>query len=294
MAPEIVEIFRALVLGIVQGISEFAPISSSAHLIIVPWLFGWEGGATSSLEFDVALHLGTLSAVLVYFWRELWILIKAGFASIFKGGIKGDPNRKLAWLLVLGTIPAAVAGFLLEDTIDATFHGNGAGTSNQAIIAIAFMLAFFGLLMYLAERFARHERTLGQLSWWDAFLIGLAQTLALFPGVSRSGSTLTAGMALGFKRDVAAKYAFLLSIPITLGGGLKGVVDLVQESQSGAAGSSQLLVLLVGILAAAISGFLCIRFLLAYLRTQTIMVFVIYRWVLALVVIVIALWRMVA
>lgn len=294
MPIDIIELFRALVLGIVQGIAEFAPISSSAHLIIVPWLFGWEGGATSSLEFDVALHLGTLGAVLIYFWRELWILIKAGFASIFQGGIRDDPNRKLAWLLVLGTIPAAVAGFLLEDTIDAVFHGSGEGTSNQAIIAIAFMLALFGLLMYIVERFARHERMLAQLSWWDSFLIGLAQTLALFPGVSRSGSTITAGMALGFKRDVAAKYAFLLSVPITLGGGLKGVYDLVQEAQASASGSSELLVLLVGILAAGVSGFLCIRFLLAFLRTRTTMVFVIYRWVLAAVVIAIALWRIAA
>lgn len=293
MSIDITELIQALILGILQGIAEFAPISSSAHLILVPWLFGWEEGATSGLQFDVALHLGTLGAVLVYFRKELWILIKAGFASIFQGGIKGDPNRKLAWLLVLGTIPAALAGFFLEDTIDRIFHlgSDGQGISTQVVLAIAFMLAFFGLLMYLVERFARHERTLGQLSWWDAFLIGLAQTLALFPGVSRSGSTITAGMALGFRRDVAARYAFLLSVPITLGAGLKSVIDLVQEWTAGAAGSSDLLVFLVGIVTAAISGYLCIHFLLEYLRTRTTMIFVIYRWVLAAVVIAFALYR---
>jgi len=285
------EIVRALILGIIQGVAEFAPISSSAHLIIVPWLFGWQGGATTGLEFDVALHLGTLGAVLIYFRKELWTLIKAGFATIFKGGFKGDPNRKLAWLLVLGTIPAAFAGFFLEDTIDAVFHGNGAGTTNQVMISIAFMLALFGLIMYLVERFARHERTLGQLGWWDAFLIGLAQTLALFPGVSRSGSTITAGMALGFRRDVAARYAFLLSVPITLGAGLKGVLDMVQEQMSGAGAGNEWLVYLVGIVAAGISGYLCIHFLLEYLRTRTTMVFVIYRWALAAAVIAIALYR---
>lgn len=291
MTADMTELIRAIILGIVQGVAEFAPISSSAHLLIVPWLFGWQGGATTGLEFDVSLHLGTMAAVLVYFRHELWTLLKAGFASIFQGGIKGDPNRKLAWLLVLGTIPAAITGFLLEDTIDAIFHGSGAGTSNTAMIAVAFMMALFGLIMYVVERFARHERTLGQLSWWDAFLIGIAQTLALFPGVSRSGSTITAGMALGFRRDVAARYAFLLSVPITMGGGLKGVYDMVQESMAGGGAGNEWTIYLAGILAAAIAGYLCIHYLLEFLRTRTTMVFVVYRWVVAVVVIALAIYR---
>jgi undecaprenyl-diphosphatase len=153
------------------------------------------------------------------------------------------------------------------------------------------MLAFFGLIMYLVDRYARHDRPITSIRFIDALAIGLAQTLALFPGVSRSGSTITAGMALGFQRDVAARFSFLLSIPVTFGATMKGLMDIADSVQAGSLVPYDLIFFAVGILSAGIAGYLCIRFLLRYLRTQSIMVFVLYRWTLAAVVAVVALWR---
>jgi undecaprenyl-diphosphatase len=285
-------IFQAIILGIVQGVAEFAPISSSAHLIIVPWLFGWTNPVLSGLAFDVALHLGTLSAVVIYFWSDLWRLLGAAIASITQFKIGSDPDRKLAWLIVLATIPAVFAGFFLEDTINAVFHPAGVDVSGGTMLAIAGMLAGFGIIMYLADRLARHERPLTGIRLVDALIVGLAQTLALFPGVSRSGATITAGLALGFKRDVAARFSFLLSVPVTLGAGLKGLLELVGSWQDGALGSSDLLVVAAGILAAAISGYLCIHFLLRYLRTRSISIFVLYRFAVAVLIVAVVFLRM--
>ncbi len=285
-------IIQAIVLGIVQGVAEFAPISSSAHLIIVPWLFGWTDPLLSGLAFDVALHLGTLSAVVIYFWNDLWNLLRAGIASIREFKIGDDPNRKLAWLIVIATIPAVLAGFFLEDIVAAVFHPAGEDVSGRIMLSIAAMLAAFGVIMYLADRLARHQRPLTGIRLVDAIAVGLAQTLALFPGVSRSGSTITAGLALGFKRDVAARFSFLLSVPVTLGAGLKGLFDLLGSWQDGGLGSSDLLVVAVGVLAAAISGYLCIHFLLRYLRTRSITVFVVYRFAVAALIVIVVFLRM--
>jgi undecaprenyl-diphosphatase len=284
-------IFEAIILGIVQGIAEFAPISSSAHLIVVPWLFGWDDPALSGLAFDVALHLGTLAAVVVYFRRELWVLLKAGLASVFQLRIGNDFDRKLAWLLVLGTIPAAIAGFLLEDVIDALFHAHGVDIPTWAMLTVAGLMAGLGLIMLLVEKLARHDRPLGDIRLDDAMAVGAAQTLALFPGVSRSGATITAGMALGFKRDVAARFSFLLAVPVTAGAGVKSLFDVWEGWQSGALVNSDLLLFLVGIVSAGISGFLCIHFLLRYLRRSSIMIFVIYRLAFAALVAAVALSR---
>ncbi len=160
------------------------------------------------------------------------------------------------------------------------------------MLSIAAMLAAFGVIMYLADRLARHERPLTGIRLVDAIAVGLAQTLALFPGVSRSGSTITAGLALGFKRDVAARFSFLLSVPVTLGAGLKGLFDLLGSWQDGGLGSSDLLVVAVGVLAAAISGYLCIHFLLRYLRTRSITVFVVYRFAVAALIVIVVFLRM--
>lgn len=284
-------IIEAIILGIVQGVAEFAPISSSAHLIIVPWLFRWDNPALNGLAFDVSLHLGTLAAVFIYFRHDLVVLVRAGLLSIAQRRIAGDFNRKLAWLLVLGTIPAVIVGYFLEDVIDATFHANGTDIPTHIMLLIALMMAAFGGIMYLVERWARHSRTLEEITTVDAAAIGLAQTLALFPGVSRSGSTITAGMALGFRRDVAARFSFLLSIPVTFGAGMKSLLDVFDQVQTGALVSSDLVVFLAGILSAGISGYLCIHFLLRYLRTRSTMIFVIYRWAVAALVLVVALWR---
>lgn len=273
--------FQAIVLGILQGLTEFLPISSSAHLIIVPWLLGWDNAVITSLPFDVALHLGTLLAVLAYFWRDWVRLFRAGIASIAERKIADDPDRRLAWLLVIGCIPGALLGALAESKIEEIFHAPDTPLAVQAVIVMALLLAALGFFLFLAERVAKHTRGIAQLKFMDALIVGAAQALALFPGVSRSGATITAGLFLGLKRDVAAKFSFLLGAPIIAGAGVKSLFDVFQEAQSGALGSGDLLLYLVGFTAAAVSGFLTIRFLLKYLQRNSTDIFVYYRWALA-------------
>ncbi len=284
-------IIEAVILGIVQGVAEFAPISSSAHLIIVPWLFGWDNPALSGLSFDVALHLGTLAAVLIYFWGDLWRLLKAGFAGIFQWRIGDDHDRRLAWYIVLATIPAVLVGYFIEDMVDAAFHASGVDIPANRMLTLAAMLAGVALVMLFVDTVARHTRPLTRMRLIDALIVGLAQTLALFPGVSRSGSTIIAGLALGFERAEAARFSFLLAVPVTLGAGLRGVWALFQEWQATLLTNNDLLVIAVGVLSAAISGFLCIHFLLRFLRRSSLSVFVIYRIVLAVIVAFVALAR---
>jgi undecaprenyl-diphosphatase len=284
-------IFQAIVLGIVQGLTEFLPISSSAHLIVIPWLFGWDNAVISSLPFDVALHIGTLVAVLAFFWNDWGRVIRAGLRSISERKIGNDPDRRLAWFIVIGSIPGALIGALAESTVEEFFHPADTPLLSSAVIAIAIMLAALGLFLFIAERVAKHVRGLDQLNIKDAIIVGAAQALAIFPGVSRSGATITAGLFLGLKRDDAARFSFLLGAPIILGAGIKSVYDLFEESQAGNLGSGDLLLYAVGFIASAITGFLTIKFLLRYLRTNSTDIFVYYRWVVAVFLIVVALVR---
>lgn len=284
-------LFQSVVLGIVQGLTEFLPISSSAHLIIVPWLLGWDNAVITSLPFDVALHLGTLISVLAYFWQDWGRLVRAGAASIVERKIGSDPDRRLAWFIVIGCIPGALVGALAESKIEEIFHAPDTPLVAQTVIVLALIFAALGFFLFLAERVAKHLRGMEQLRLWDALIVGAAQALAVFPGVSRSGATITAGLFLGLKRDVAAKFSFLLGAPIIAGAGLKSMVDLYKESQSGALGSGDLLLYLAGFVAAAVTGFLTIRFLLKYLRSNSNDIFVYYRWVMAAFLILIAFLR---
>ncbi len=281
-------VIQALVLGIVQGLTEFIPVSSSAHLIIVPWLFpGWPD---PGLAFDVALHLGTLAAVLIYFWRDLIELLRCWVLSLprLPGALREDAQARLAWMLIIASIPGAITGVLLDTPIEDFFHGatTGGAVANQAILIVAGLLAVLGVLLYMAERLARHECGINEMTWRDAILIGLAQALAVLPGVSRSGSTITAGLWAGLKRDDAARFSFLLSLPIIAGAGLKKVYDVLKAHALGQAPAD----FVVGMLAAAIVGYLAIAFLLRYLRRNSTDLFAYYRWALAalLVVLVIA------
>jgi undecaprenyl-diphosphatase len=285
-------ILQALILGIVQGLTEFIPISSSAHLIIVPWLFGWNDPVLTSLSFDVALHLGTLVAV-IWFFASDWVrLIRAGVASLVERKIGSDPDRKLAWLLVIGCIPGGIAGVLGESKIDALFHQPGMPIKMMAIIIMGIIIAALALILFIVERQARHTRELNSLTLKDAILIGLAQALAIFPGVSRSGSTITAGLALNLKRETAARFSFLLSAPIILGAGLKSALDMFQQYHAGTSfGSGELLLFPFGFVAAAISGYFCIKYLLRFLQKNSTDSFVYYRWGLAVLIIVVALLR---
>jgi undecaprenyl-diphosphatase len=284
-------IWQAILLGIVQGLTEFIPISSSAHLIIIPWLFGWEDKVLTSLTFDVALHLGTLCALLVFFASDWVRLIRAGVMSIVERKIGADLDRRLAWFLVIGCIPGGIAGVLFESKIEKLFHQPNAPHQVSAMIAMAIIIALLGALLFVAERFARHERKMEQLSLKDAILIGLAQAFAVFPGVSRSGSTITAGLALGLERETAARFSFLLSAPIIAGAGLKSLGEIYQDLHAGILAQADLILFPIGFITAALSGYLCIKFLLRFLQKNPTNVFVYYRWALAALIVVVAIVR---
>ncbi len=262
--------WQALVLGLVQGMTELLPISSSGHLILVPWLFDWtylkENDAFNQ-TFDVSLHLGTCVAVGAYFWHDVVTLLKAWFGTLGRRSIRTTDER-LAWVVLVATIPAALAGFLLEDVI-----AENMGEPWQ----IAIFLAVFGLLLGWADR--RPQRyAMGHLSLRQGLLVGLAQSLALMPGVSRSGITITAGRLLGLDRDSAARFSFLLLLPITVGAVVfKGITDVIlADLPSGMAGPFT-----VGVLASLASGLIAILFLLDYVRRHSYDAFVVYRLVVA-------------
>ena len=284
-------IFQAIILGLVQGLSEFIPISSSAHLIIVPWLFGWNDPVLDSLSFDVALHLGTLLALLWFFAADWVRLIRAGVASIVERKIGDDVDRRLAWLIVIGTIPGGITGVLAETAVEELFHKPNAPIASTAMIVMAIIIALLGAILFVAERVARHIRGMKDLTLKDSIVIGLAQAFAIFPGVSRSGSTITAGLFLGLERETAARFSFLLSAPIIAGAGAKSLFNVFSAFRAGQLGQSELVLFLVGFIAAALSGYICIKFLLRYLQKNSTDLFVYYRWALALVVFSVAVLR---
>ncbi|MDQ3881358.1 MAG: undecaprenyl-diphosphate phosphatase [Chloroflexota bacterium] len=270
---------QALVIGLLQGLTEFIPISSSAHLELAPWLLGWEPNRLiGSLAFDVFLHLGTALALLAYFARDWLALAGAFIGSVVERRIGDDPRRRLAWLLALGTLPAAALGFALEGPVEELFHAGG----DAARLAIAGFLVVGALLLAAADRWGSHRRDLQTLRWHDAVVVGLAQGLALLPGISRSGSTIAAGLGLGLKREAAARFSFLLATPITLGAGLYGSRRLVDEHLSG----SEWVAVGVGFVAATLAGMLAIGLLLAWLRRRSVLPFAVYRLVLAATVVV--------
>jgi undecaprenyl-diphosphatase len=283
-----VTIIQAVVLGLVQGLTEFIPVSSSAHLIIVPWLFGWND---PGLPFDVALHLGTLAALLWFFWSDWVRFVRAGIASIIERKIGQDNDRRLVWLLVIGTIPGGITGWLAESKIEELFHQPGVANTAGAMTAMAIVIILLGVALFVAERIARHTRGMDQISLKDAIIIGFSQALAIFPGVSRSGGTITAGLALGLQRETAARFSFLLSTPIILGAGLKSIFDVRAELAAGTIIQSDILIYVVGFITAALSGYVCIRFLLRYLQKNSTDIFVYYRWMLAILIIAVAFAR---
>lgn len=280
---------QSIVLGLVQGLTEFIPISSSAHLVIVPWLFGWTDPALGGLTFDVALHLGTLVAVIVFFASDWVRLIGAWFTSVFQLRIGDSPDSRMAWYLLLACIPGGIAGVLFEGDVTASFHVQP--IPRLSMILMAVMIALLGALLFLADWRGRRNRPFSKIGFLDALLIGLAQAVSIFPGVSRSGATITAGLALGLEREAAARFSFLLSAPIIAGAGIKSLYDLIAGLPAGAIPSAELVIFPVGFLTAAISGFFCIKLLLAFLQKHSARVFVYYRWALAALVLVVALLK---
>jgi undecaprenyl-diphosphatase len=258
---------QAIVLGIVQGLTEFAPVSSSGHLILVPWLFHWPilTNETLNKTFDVALHMGTFVGAVAYFWRDIVKYLKAWGHSIRRRSVEGVDER-MAWFLVIGTIPGALAGALFEDTIDKKL--------GQPYL-IAIMLVVFGIILYVVDRRAKQTRGFEDLRFGDAIFIGLAQAIALQPGVSRSGVTITAARGVGVKREVAARFSFLLSLPIIGGAGVFKGTKLLTGAEHIPPGFGPAFAW--GIVASAVSGFLVIWGLLAYLRRRDFAPFVLYR-----------------
>lgn len=268
-------IIHAIVLGLVQGFSEFLPISSSGHLLLVPWLFGWNDFDDDSLKksFDVALHLGTFVAVLGYFRRDVTTYVREGTKLVFSRTKPTTPDGRLAWLFVLATVPAAAVGALFEDRIDNTL-----GTP----IIIAWSLIGFGVLLAWADR-AVGRRKVEQFQTKDALIVGAAQALALNPGTSRSGITMTAARAVGFDRDAAVRISFVMSLPVIFGAVVFKMAKLLSDGDFG----DLLVPMAVGVVTSCISGFVAVWGTLRLVRTRSLMPFVVYRVGLGIVVLVV-------
>ncbi len=258
-------IFQAIILGLVQGLTEFLPISSSAHLVLFPWLFGWKD---PGLAFDVFLHIGTLVAVLIYFFGDWIRVLRAGLASIVERRVGWDRDRLLFWYLFFGTIPAGLAGFLFHDYFEGTFR-------SPLLIAVA--LGFVGFLLYWIDGKYPALRPVEDMSMRDALWIGFAQATALVPGVSRSGATMTMGRLLGLTREAAARFSFMLSLPIITAAAAFEVKGLFDQGSIGVPVSH----LAAGLSASFISGVVSIFFLINYLKTADFSLFAWYRIALA-------------
>ena len=261
----LLQTLQAIVLGIIQGLTEFLPISSSGHLLLVPWVLGWE---PMGLTFDVIVHGGTLLAVVVYF-REDWLkMMHRMFTRITRSEVP-DSTHSLAMPLLIGTVPAVGAGIFFEDFIEDQLRSPE---------ITAFALAAFGLLLWSADRRGSQKRSLESLSLLDGLLIGVAQAIALIPGVSRSGVTITAALFLGMSRADSAHFSFLLGTPIIAGATALRLYGLLQAQDME---MSSTVTLLAGVLSSSISGFLCIKYFFAFLRMRTYFAFVVYRLLLA-------------
>jgi undecaprenyl-diphosphatase len=275
-------IFQALILGIVQGLTEYIPVSSTAHLILVPWLFGWTLDPNAKVVFDILVQWGTLGGVVIYFWHDIWAIARAVINGLIHRQLFATFEARLGWLVVVATIPAVVIGVFVEKYLVQLYQ-------MYALISIVMMLG--GVLLLAAERYGKRIYELKQMAWLDAFIIGVWQVLAFIPGISRSSATISGGMLRHFKRDEAARFSFLMSIPALLGAGVIALKDLF-----GTPGllTSLAAPLIVGFLAAAITGYFSIRWLLSYLKTKTLNVFIIYRFVFGGLCLIVALFRLAA
>ncbi len=268
-------IYQALVLGALQGITEFWPVSSTAHIALTQWFFGW---GRPQLALTVALHVGTLVAVVFYFRRRVWSLIRAWFASVRDRRIGEGLERRLAWFLLLATVPAVVAGYFLHDAAEIL---------ETMPLFMAFLLAAVGALLWYVDSLHTGSRDLDSTSIRDALAIGIAQITALAPGVSRSGSTMTAALYAGYSREQAAEFAFLLSVPVIAGAALYEGAKLVKEGIPAGWGPPMLL----GAITSAVFGWLAVKYLLRFLQRGTFKPFALYRFALAATVLIVALAR---
>jgi undecaprenyl-diphosphatase len=260
-------IFHAVILGLAQGLGEFLPISSSAHLVLIPWLFRW---TDPGLTFDVALHIGTLVAVVIYFWKDWLQLIMKGFTDV--RSVKG----RLFWYLVAASVPGAIGGLLLEKKAETIF---------RSPVVIAMMLILMGILLYWADRRSAKNVEISNITFGTSILIGMSQALAIIPGVSRSGITVTTGLLMGVTREGAARFSFLLSTPIIFGAAMVKLPHVISNS------SVTTINFTIGMLVSCITGIVSIGFLLRYVQTKNFLPFVWYRFILGVLVIMITIVR---
>lgn len=253
-------ILEAIILGIVQGATEFLPVSSSGHLVLVPYLLRM---AEPGLSMIAIVHEGTLLAVLVYFRRDIWAIIKGVLEGLWQRQPLGTVEARLGWFIAVGSIPAGVAGLLFESFFEDVF--------GKPAIAAGFLLVT-AVFLIVGERLLSGKKELAHMSWLDAIIVGVFQMFALFPGVSRSGSTIVAGLIRGLDRETAARFSFLLGIPAILGAGLLSVVDILQAGTL----ASEWPIMLAGFVAAAVTGYACIHFLLTWLKQRNLYIFVVY------------------
>lgn len=269
------DLFQALILGIVQGATEYIPVSSSAHLVIVPWLLGWPD---ASFAFQVLVQWGTLVGVFVFFWKDIWAIVGGVLQGLRQKKPLATFEAKLGWLVVVSTIPAVVLGLLFKDFFEAAF---------TAPVFAGGLLILTALLLVIAERYGSRQRELESLDWLDAVIIGFWQAAAILPGISRSGATISGAVLRGFDRPAAARFSFLMSIPALLGAGVVALNDLVEANILAA----ELPTIAVGFVAAAISGYICIRWLLHYLQRHSLYIFAVYCVAFSLLTIFVALMR---
>jgi undecaprenyl-diphosphatase len=271
-------LYQAIILAILQGLTEFLPISSTAHLIILPWLAGWEDPGKA---FDVALHAGTLVAVLAYFWRTWIELALPGLGLHYPGTATVEElsaRRRLFWYLVAATIPGALAGFALQHVVEEHL---------SAPVPIAIATIALGLVMWWADVRCRNGHQVMNVTFGDSMFIGVSQALALFPGVSRSGITITTGILRGLSRSAAARFSFLLATPIIAGAALYEVPKLMKSHRAGSMELS-LSTLGIAILVSAVAGYAAISYLLRYLQTRSLKIFVVYRLVFGMLILLLA------
>jgi len=269
-------LLQVTVLAVIQGFTEFLPISSSAHLALAPWLLGWKD---QGLAFDIALHLGTLLAVLVYFFRDWLQILAQGFGLRLGHDPELKRNPTLLWLLALGSLPIGALGYLFKEHAETTL---------RSPYVIATMLISVAVLMAIAERTSHQQKSIEHVNVFDALKVGIAQALAIVPGTSRSGITITAGLACNLERSAAARFSFLLSTPAIVAAGAKAFYDL---HQAGGIPAGMTMPFLLGILLSAISGLLAIGFLMRYLRRASLHIFIYYRIVFGIIVFALAIFR---
>lgn len=256
-------LIQSILLGIVQGLTEFLPVSSSAHLVLVPYWLRWDIPEDQVFVFGVLVQMGTLLAVIIYFWKDLVKIITSAVKCLVKGKPFKEKDARLGWLVVLATIPAGLAGLFLKDMVEQAF---------QSPLATAGLLLVTALFLFLAEWLGRQQKNLTGMTWLDALVIGIFQAISIFPGVSRSGSTITGGLLLKLDRTSAARFSFLMSIPVMAAAGVLAVGDLLQVANL----PDFMPVMVAGVIAAAVTGFLSIKWLLGYLRSHSLVSFAIY------------------